>query len=151
MSQADHPLNSQLRFSAEEDILYARRFEEGYDLIDPKYEHWLSIHHPIVATVISNKAPVTGLRVTSSVTSLHVDVPVVSSATISSTPPAHCSHSQTNHETLAQCLTPVHPIVEPNPLELKLPDSTSAHSSSALALVDSDTPSSNSSTLSPRY
>ena len=36
-------------FSIEEELRYARRFEEGYDLPDTKYETWLKINHPEVA------------------------------------------------------------------------------------------------------
>ena len=35
-----------LTFSREKEIKYVRRFEEGYDLPDPRYKAWLSIHHP---------------------------------------------------------------------------------------------------------
>ena len=41
--------------SLEEEKLYSHRFENGYDLYDPKYIRWLSIHHPIAASVISNE------------------------------------------------------------------------------------------------
>ena len=52
-------------FSAEE-ILYTRRFEEGYDLPDLKYMAWLSINHPTADTVNNNMAPlpIVGLHVT---------------------------------------------------------------------------------------
>ena len=50
-------------FSAEEEVLYAQRFEEGYDLTDPKYEVWLSVHHPIAAATSDTMTPVTGLHV----------------------------------------------------------------------------------------
>lgn len=33
-------------FSPEKEELYHRRFEEGYDLFDEEYEHWLRINHP---------------------------------------------------------------------------------------------------------
>ena len=33
-------------FTAEEKIKFARRYEEGYDLSDPRYEAWLEIEHP---------------------------------------------------------------------------------------------------------
>ena len=47
-------------FSAEEEVLFARRFENGYDLPDPKYLSWLMIHHPIAASVLS-ETEATGL------------------------------------------------------------------------------------------
>ena len=40
------------KFLAEEEELYTRHFENGYDLLDPKYERWLRIHHPIVAATV---------------------------------------------------------------------------------------------------
>ena len=33
-------------FTIEEELRFAIRFDEGYDLFDPKYEVWLRIHHP---------------------------------------------------------------------------------------------------------
>ena len=33
-------------FIVEEEMRFECRFEEGYDLFDPKYEAWLRIHHP---------------------------------------------------------------------------------------------------------
>ena len=33
-------------FSKEQEQLYQRRYEEGYDLMDPQYLRWLEIHHP---------------------------------------------------------------------------------------------------------
>ena len=32
--------------SVEKKLLYTRRFEEGYDIFDPEYIHWLQKHHP---------------------------------------------------------------------------------------------------------
>ena len=32
--------------SATKEMLYTQRYEEGYDLLNPKYEAWLNIHHP---------------------------------------------------------------------------------------------------------
>ncbi len=33
-------------FSREDDILFKKRYEEGYDLDDPEYNAWLKIYHP---------------------------------------------------------------------------------------------------------
>ena len=33
-------------FSAEQQLLFQTRYEEGYDLPDPDYHQWLTIHHP---------------------------------------------------------------------------------------------------------
>ena len=33
-------------FMAEERVKFAHRYEEGYDLSDPRYEAWLAIEHP---------------------------------------------------------------------------------------------------------
>ena len=41
--------------SAEEESLYAHRYEEKYDLCDPKYEAWLAVHHPEAVHQIFNK------------------------------------------------------------------------------------------------
>ena len=42
-------------FSVEEELRYATRFEEGYDIPDPKYEAWLRLNHP---TGVSSKPSV---------------------------------------------------------------------------------------------
>ena len=79
-------------FSAEEEALYAQKLEEGYD---PKYEVWLSVHHPIAAATSDNMTQTTGLCAFSSVTCVDGDIPVVSSTTscLTSTIP----FSQTDH------------------------------------------------------
>ena len=33
-------------FSSAEMQLYEKRFEEGYNISDPRYENWLDIYHP---------------------------------------------------------------------------------------------------------
>ena len=33
-------------FSAEQELLFQTRYEEGYDLPDLDYHQWLTIHHP---------------------------------------------------------------------------------------------------------
>ncbi|XP_065902929.1 uncharacterized protein [Dysidea avara] len=66
------------RFSAEEEELYTRHFENGYDLSDPKYERWLRIHHPIAASVRS-EALMTGLLEGPSVTPVYVNLQLVQS------------------------------------------------------------------------
>ena len=38
--------NYELDFSMEEELLYTRRFDEGYDVFDEKYVQWLKVHHP---------------------------------------------------------------------------------------------------------
>ena len=75
---------------------------------------WLNIHHPIAATVIRNKEPITGFHTSSNVTSLHVDFPVVSSPTNT------CSTSTTHGKMSTQSLTPVCPMTLPNPTQLNL-------------------------------
>ena len=37
-------------FSHEQELLYAKRFEEHYDVYDPSYETWLKINHPKAAS-----------------------------------------------------------------------------------------------------
>lgn len=34
------------QFSVEEELLFTRRFDEGYDLHDPRYNSWLKLSHP---------------------------------------------------------------------------------------------------------
>ena len=35
-----------MEFSIEEELLFSRRWEEGYDLNDPRYDAWLNARHP---------------------------------------------------------------------------------------------------------
>ena len=67
--------NDTLVFSAGEELLFSRRFENGYDLPDPKYISWLRIHHPIAASVLSETSTTAGLLEgsTSTVSPVSVD------------------------------------------------------------------------------
>ena len=38
--------NRATKFSVEQEQRFQTRFEEGYDLIDSEYIHWLEINHP---------------------------------------------------------------------------------------------------------
>ena len=59
-------------FSEDQVQLYQRRYDEGYDLMDPQYLQWLERHHPesvpadtdnlIPAPESSVKLPIIGLR-----------------------------------------------------------------------------------------
>jgi len=74
---------SALTFSAEEDLLFSRCFENGYDLPDPKYIRWLRIHHPIAANALSETSTA-GLLEGPSVTPVSVNLqssPVVENST----------------------------------------------------------------------
>ena len=42
--------SSESIFTTEEETLYARRYKEGYDLLDPGYTAWLKINHPEVSS-----------------------------------------------------------------------------------------------------
>ena len=46
--QLDSPL-----FTVEQETLFAKRFEEGYDLKDPTYVAWLKLNHPEVAVSVT--------------------------------------------------------------------------------------------------
>ena len=43
------PVVTSPTFTTEEELKYARRYEEGYDLFDPHYNAWLQINHPEAA------------------------------------------------------------------------------------------------------
>ena len=43
-------------FTIEEELHFSHRFEEGYDLIDPRYQVWLYLRHP-GASMISFESP----------------------------------------------------------------------------------------------
>ena len=59
-------------FSIEEELRYATRFEEGYDIPDPKYEAWLRLNHP---NVVSSNPSVTILQTTPSSSSASFSSP----------------------------------------------------------------------------
>ena len=59
--------------SAEEEKLYSSRFENGYDLYDPRNTQWLSVHHPIAACIRSNEQT-TNLLTTPIVMPVQVDL-----------------------------------------------------------------------------
>jgi len=35
-----------IKFTAQEHAKYTRRMEEGYDLLDARYDQWLQMYHP---------------------------------------------------------------------------------------------------------
>ena len=35
-----------VKFTAEEHQLFNKRYENGYDIPDPRYSKWIEIHHP---------------------------------------------------------------------------------------------------------
>ena len=70
----DSTTSEVVTFSAEEEKLYSRRFENGYDLYDPRYNQWLGIHHPIAASVRSN-GQIADLISSPIVTPVHVESP----------------------------------------------------------------------------
>lgn len=55
-------------FSVEEELRYAHRFEEGYDLFDSRYEAWLKVNHPEIVRdnvrdILAPSTPVATLHV----------------------------------------------------------------------------------------
>jgi len=60
-------------FSEEEEQFYSHRFENGHDLYDPKYVKWLSIHHPVAASIRNNE-PIADLLIIPVVTPVHIDL-----------------------------------------------------------------------------
>lgn len=55
-------------FSVEEELQYAHRFEEGYDLFDSRYEAWLKVNHPEIVRdnvrdILAPSTPVATLHV----------------------------------------------------------------------------------------
>jgi len=84
--------NSALMFSAEE-LLFSRRFENGYDLPDPQYIRWLKIHHPIAGSFLPETSTA-GLLEGPSVTPVSIN-PQSSPVVENSTP--HHSVAQPQH------------------------------------------------------
>ena len=46
LDQLSSEVESDLTFSADQDELYKRRYQEGYDIPDTMYEEWLKLRHP---------------------------------------------------------------------------------------------------------
>jgi len=79
-------------FTLEEEERYTRRFDNGYDLPDPKYERWLRIHHPIAASVLSQSVT-TSLLEGSSATPVHINLQLVPPVQQSRNDDSSTSHS----------------------------------------------------------
>ena len=46
--------SSMVTFSQEQEDLFSRRFEEGYDVRDEEYVQWLSLNHPEAVSAMQN-------------------------------------------------------------------------------------------------
>ena len=53
-SSSDSPVAGNELFTPEEEVLYKRRYDEGYDLADPGYMAWLKINHPELSSAYGN-------------------------------------------------------------------------------------------------
>ena len=53
-SSSDSPVAGNQLFTPEEEVLYKRRYNEGYDLADPGYMAWLKINHPELSSASGN-------------------------------------------------------------------------------------------------
>ena len=92
----DSTTSEVVTFSAEEEKLYSRRFENGYDLYDPRYNQWLGIHHPIAASVRSN-GQIADLISSPIVTPVHVESPPLNvDGSTNTADHAIVEHPQTN-------------------------------------------------------
>ena len=60
-SQSDYSLHKVAAkpFSKEQEILFKKRFEEGYNVYEPNYVMWLKDNHPEPATQFINELPLT--------------------------------------------------------------------------------------------
>ena len=50
--ESSEAITDSILFTAEQQQLYERRFQEGYDLRHPEYEAWLKVTHPIDALIL---------------------------------------------------------------------------------------------------
>ena len=50
------------KITEKEETLYQKRFEEVYDVPDPKYEAWVSLNHPASCTKSSHVSPIANLE-----------------------------------------------------------------------------------------
>lgn len=53
LNYSDSPSSEPSLFPPDQEELYRKRFEEGYDLTDPGYVAWLKINHPEVSVSVS--------------------------------------------------------------------------------------------------
>ena len=138
-------------------MLYARRYEEGYDLPDQKYETWLNIHHPnaeitsdVIApspitdfiassplTVVTASSSITGLHGSLNVTPVDIQVPAGSPTDACSASIVHCSSENV-----------ITPVCSTSKSQLKFFVSTKAHEPSSFESFKSGTPNSTRSSLS---
>ena len=51
---SDSPVAGNELFTPEEEVLYKRRYDEGYDLADPGYMVWPKINHPELSSAYGN-------------------------------------------------------------------------------------------------
>ena len=104
-------------FSVEEELRYAHRFEEGYDLFDSRYEAWLEVNHPEIVRdnvrdILEPFTPVVTLHVVSHLcdsSSPSLSCPSNSntlsgSLTLSSTPQKSNSSPPTKHSPFSDWL-----------------------------------------------
>ncbi len=82
---ADQSAGTSTTFTLEEELLFAQRLEEGYDLVDPKYTEWLKYnvpeHHNSLAVTTLTELP-TQITVTAhSGSTSHVTADVVAGTT----------------------------------------------------------------------
>ena len=104
-------------FSVEEELQYAHRFEEGYDLFDSRYEAWLKDNHPEIVRdnvrdILAPSTPVATLHVVPRLcdsNSPSMSCPSTSntlsrSLTLSNTPQKSNSSPPTNHSPFSDLL-----------------------------------------------
>ncbi len=78
---ADQSAGTSTTFILEEELLFAQRLEEGYDLVDPKYTEWLKYnvpeHHNSLAVTTLTELPTQIAVTTHSGSTTHVTADVL--------------------------------------------------------------------------
>ena len=115
---------TQAPFSKEEEELYCRRFEEGYDLHDDRYELWLSIVHPVESTGSVADSFVSVEPATPSFMSASPESPPNNtSLPMSQTPPSNSSSNSSSRSSSGSSSTPSSDSSSSSPLVENTPPS----------------------------
>ena len=93
MRKSSNVNETNVTFSIEEELRYAIRFEEGYDIPDERYEAWLRINHP---PAIGHNPGVSTLQTTPSSTPVSPPCPSSSQHTPSTSSALDVSHPSTS-------------------------------------------------------
>lgn len=109
-SASDSDIVAKSRFTPEDDALYRRDYEKGYDVDDPKYCEWVRLHHLSLSDCASTESTQHSVSVSPSTTSSHRSPSTVSTCapdslrTSPSITSVHTAESVSSSEVLSEVL-----------------------------------------------